>query len=111
MSASSRRTGIIVLTSITALIHLVLLNLGIMRETGSIDILFTLNGLGYFALLYAYLNDFPSGKKDLVRYAFIAYTAITILAWFIINGDFSETLSLITKADELLLIVFLWMDR
>ncbi len=111
MSASNRRTSIIVLTVITALIHLVLLNLGIMREKGSIDLLFTLNGLGFFALLYAYLNDFPAGRKELIRWVFIAYAAVTILAWLVINGDFSDPLSLITKGTELLLIVFLWMDR
>jgi hypothetical protein len=111
MTTSSRRSLIIALTAITALIHLILLNMGMLRQAGSIDLLFTLNGLGYFALLYAYLNDIPAGKKALVRYAFIAYTAVTILAWVIINGDFSEVLSLITKTDELLLIALLWMDR
>lgn len=111
MTANSRRTGIIALTLITALIHLVLLNLGILNKTGSIDLLFTLNGLGYLALLYAYLNDIPKGRRDLLRWVFIAYTAVTILAWLLINGDFSDPVSLITKAVELLLIVLLWQDR
>ena len=111
MNASTRRSGIIVLTVITALVHLVWLNIGILADKGSIDILFTLNGLGYFALLYAYLNDFPAGRKDLLRYAFLAFVGVTIVAWLVINGDFTDPASLITKADEVLLITFLWMDR
>lgn len=110
MTSISRRTAIIILTTITALIHLVLLNIGIFGEKGSIDLLFTLNGLGYFALLYAYLNKIPAGRESLVRYAFIAYTAITILAWLMLNGDFGDPISLITKVSELLLIGYLWMD-
>jgi hypothetical protein len=107
MSTSLRRNLIIVLTLITALVHLVLLNLGM----GTIDPLFTLNGLGFLALLYAYLNDVPAGRKSLVRWAFMAYTAVTILAWFALNGDFSSPVGLITKLDELLLLVLLATDR
>ena len=111
MNASTRRTGIIVLTLITALVHLVLLNIGILADKGSVDILLTRNGLGYGALLYAYLNDFPAGRKTLVSYAFMAFSAVTIVGWLVINGDFSDPISLITKASEALLIIFLWMDR
>ena len=109
MSKTSIRTIIILLTLITAGIHLILLNVGILRDTGSIDILFTLNGLGYLALLGALLYRFPAGRERLVHYAFMAFTLVTVIAWLAINGDFADPLSLITKADEVLLIVFLWM--
>ena len=111
MSAASRRTAIIVLTSVTAIIHLLVLNFGIYQLKGSIDLLFTLNGLGFFALLYAYLNDVPAGRKNLVRWALIAYTLVTILAWVVVNGDFSNPLGVFTKAVELLLVIVLWMDK
>lgn len=111
MSAASRRTAIIGLTSITAIIHLLVLNLGIYQLKGSIDLLFTLNGLGFFALLYAYLNDIPAGRKSLVRWAFIAYTLVTILAWVVINGDFNNPIGVFTKAVEVLLVIVLWLDR
>ncbi len=109
MSKSSIRTIIILLTLITAGIHLILLNIGILRDKGSIDILFTLNGLGYLALLGALLYNFPAGRERLVHYAFMAFALVTIIAWLVINGDFTDPISLITKADEVLLIVFLSM--
>jgi len=107
ISASSRRTAIIINKLITALIHLIVLNLGM----GSIDLLFPLNGLGFQVLLYAYLNDIPNGSKSMVRWAFIAYTVITILAWVVMNGDLSSPLGLPTKVDEVILVALLWMDR
>ena len=53
MSTSRLRQAIIVLTTITALIHLVLLNLG------GLDLLFLLNGIGYFVLLWALVVCHP----------------------------------------------------
>jgi hypothetical protein len=101
---------IILLTLITAAVHLILLNIGILRDKGSIDILFTLNGLGYLALLGALLYNFPAGRERLVHYAFIAFTLVTVIAWLVLNGDFSDPISLFTKAVEVLLIVLLWMN-
>lgn len=111
MSASLRRNLIIVLTLITALIHIVLLNVLIIGDGGGFSPLFTLNGLGFLALLYAYLKNIPAGRKGLVRWAFIAYTAITILAWLVLNGDFGDPVGVVTKVDELALLVLLVMDR
>lgn len=109
MSKSTLRTLIVLLTLITAAVHLILLNIGILADTGSIDILFTLNGLGYLALLAALLYGFPAGRERLVHYAFIAFTLVTIIAWLVLNGDFTAPLGVFTKAVEVLLIVFLWM--
>lgn len=104
------RTTITVLTLITALVHLVLLNYGIYQDKGSIDVLFTLNGLGYLALLWALFNPpaFLAGQSKLVHYAFMAYTLVTILAWVFLNGDFSDLVGVGTKLVEVLLIVALW---
>ncbi len=111
MSRATLRSVILILGLITALIHLVLLNIGIYRFRGSIDVLFTLNGLGYLALLVALLRppEFLAGRETLVHYAFIAFTAVTILAWLVINPDFTNPVGVITKVDELLLIVALWL--
>ena len=106
MSAGSRRFAIIGLTTITALIHLVVLNVLL----GQISPPFVLNGIGFFVLLYAYLNKVPAGREGLVRFAFIAFTLVTILAWVAI-GDKSDPLGWFTKAVEALLLIVLWTDR
>jgi hypothetical protein len=104
MNKSTLRTLIIVFTLITALIHLIA---GI-RFT---DYLFILNALGYLVLLVAVLRPFAflQGQERLVHYGFIAYTAVTIIAWLVINGDFTNPLGVGTKIVELLLIIVLWL--
>ncbi|MEX2161624.1 MAG: hypothetical protein WD751_06875 [Anaerolineales bacterium] len=104
MKQSSTRLLIILLTLYTGIVHLVALNLGGLQP------LFILNGLGYFALLGALLLGIPAGQERLVHYAFMAYTAVTIGAWVVMNGDFTSILGVSTKAVELLLILVLWLD-
>lgn len=97
--------GIIVLTLATAVVHLIILNLG------SIDILFTLNGLGYLGLLTLYFLPIPIAQENhnLVRWALMAFTAVTILAWVFVGER--SLLGYADKAIEILLLVLLWMDR
>ena len=97
--------GIIILTLATALIHVSLL---------FPDVLFILNALGYLTLLAAYY--LPIGmlqeRHNLVRWAFIVFTAVTILGWVAI-GDKSwpeGALGYVTKLTEVLLIILLVMD-
>jgi len=102
----SRQLGIILLTLILAGIHISIL---------FPDTLFILNGLGYLGLLAAYFLPIPmlQTRRNLVRWALMGYTLITILAWVAI-GDKSwpaGTLGYFTKLLEVLLIVFLWVDR
>lgn len=97
------RNLIIVLTLITAIVHLVVLNLG-----EHILPMFVANGLGYLALLGAFVWGFPKGQERLVLYAFIAYTAVTIAAWAAIGTR--DTLAYGTKLVEVLLIYFLWQN-
>lgn len=99
------RIGIILLTLATAIIHLVVLNLE------SIDILFVLNGLGFLGLLALYLLPIPIAQKyhNAVRWAFMAYTAVSILAWVIVGSP--SVLGFTDKAIEVALIVLLWLDR
>lgn len=108
MSRSALRTSIAVLTIITAVIHLVILNIPFMRTQGSPDILFTLNGLGYLAFLVAMFVDFPllGDRPRFVQYAFIVYTLVTIIAWVLIGSR--DLLAYLTKLDEVLLVAALW---
>jgi hypothetical protein len=52
---------------------------------------------------------FAKDNRNLVRWAFIAYTAVTILGWVVI-GDKNTAKEFITKAIEVLLIALLWYD-
>lgn len=108
--AKTLQIAIILLALATALIHLIVLNI----RMGHIDIMFTLNGLGFLALLVAYFAPIAIFQKyhSLLRWAFIGYTALTILAWVVITGfNLSDPLALVTKAIEIILIVFLVSDR
>jgi hypothetical protein len=94
--------GIILLALATAGIHFSLVFPSVM---------FILNALGYLTLLAAYFLPLPFVKenRDLVRWIFIGFTAVTILGWVAI-GDKSVTLGYITKAIEVVLIALLWFD-
>ena len=100
------QVGIILTTLVTALIHFSLLFPNPM---------FILNSLGYLALLALYFLPIPALVKNrgLIRWAYIAYAIVTIIAWLYLavirNGDIS-TIGLVAKADEVLLIILLWLD-
>jgi hypothetical protein len=101
---------IIVLTLATALIHGIVLNL----RMGRLDPPFTLNALGFLALLAALFFvkvPFLAGREALLHYTYIGFTAVTIVAYFAIQGAaaFSDLLGLFTKAVEVALIAALWM--
>lgn len=113
MNRSTLRTAIIILTLITAAIHLYL-NI----NTGSFVFqpMFTANALGYLALLVAlfwppaFLAGMVRGRERLLHYVFIGYTAVTVIAYFAVNGagGFTNPIGLVTKVVEVLLIVALW---
>ena len=109
MNRSTLRTLIVVFTLITAVIHLVL-GFGSLGD-GFFGVLFILNTVGYLALLVALLRPlaFLQGQEKLVHYGFMAFAAVTIIAWLVMNGDFTNPIGLVTKIDELLLIVVLWL--
>jgi hypothetical protein len=96
------RIGILLLGLATAIIHLQLL---------FPDLLFILNGLGYLGLLAAYFLPIPmfQARHGLVRWALIAFAAVTIIAW-VFMGERS-TLAYVDKTIEVLLIILLFLDR
>ena len=107
MNRSVLRTAILILGLVTALIHLVVLNI----RMGHLDLLFTLNGLGYLGLLGAFFVNPPivAGRRRLLSYAFMGFAAVTIVAWVVL-GDMDDRLAWATKLDELLLIAALAMN-
>ena len=111
MNRSTLRTAIIILTLITAGIHLYL-NV----RSGHFEPAFTANALGYLALMVAlfmpppFLAGMLKGRETLLHYVYMGFTAITIIAYFVISAQaFTDVLGLIAKADEVLLIVALWL--
>lgn len=105
-SLNPKRYAIITLTVITAIIHLWLgFSFG--------DTLFLLNGAGYLVLIVAlYFIPQLAAQRALIRWALLAFTAITFILYFVFNWpDIVSPLGLIDKTIELVLIVLLWLDR
>jgi hypothetical protein len=106
-STSGLRIGIIVLALATAAIHLFLA----LRSPAPFSTLFILNTLGYAVLLAAYLMPQLARYHGLIRWAFIAFAALTVILYFAFNAsNFINPVGLITKAIEIALIVLLWLD-
>lgn len=112
MNRSWLRTAIVVLTLATAAIHFYLVP--------DVGLMFVLNGLGYLALLVAllwppaFLRSWLAGRERWVHYAFIAYTAVTVLLWVAIGDKRFETflgqIGWTDKIIEVLLIAALVLD-
>jgi hypothetical protein len=105
ISTGPFQTGIIFLTLVTALVHLIFLNISM----GKLDTLFTLNGLAYLALLAAFVLPQFQGMHALVRWALAGFAVVTIIAWLFM-GDKSWWLGWVTKLDELALIGLLVLE-
>lgn len=108
MNLTGRHYGIILFTLATAFLHIVLYP----------DIMFTLNGLGYLGLLGAYFLpiSFFQQRHNLVWWALVGYTALTIILW-VIMGDktfaagTSSATGYYAKATEVILLAFLFADK
>jgi hypothetical protein len=115
---STLRTVIIITTLITALVHLAVLNYLIYTSEGHLDLLFSLNGLGYLTLLGMFVAApaFIDEQWDFFHYMYMGFAAVTIAAFFVLGGTgFGGTevdpLGYFTKAVELILIIALWQHR
>jgi hypothetical protein len=100
------QAAIIVMTLVTAFIHLYLSVL-----MGKFSLLFTLNALGYLSLLAALLLPLPlvRQRRSLVRILFILYTLVTIVGW-VFSGS-RIPIAYIDKLAEICLVILLWLDR
>lgn len=104
--------GMIVLTLATAAIHFWMAS-----KFPDMRTIFTLNGIGYLGLLgLLFLPlSFLARYRNLARWALIAYTAVTIVAFFYVTFSsgwsvWDDPIGLATKALEVVLIVLLFMD-
>lgn len=100
--------GIILLTVITIVIHLVL---AVARPDPTFTPLFLLNAAGYIGLLILYLLPPLRQYQGLIRWLFIGYTGVTIAAYFIANAGNYNAFGIADKVVEVLLIVLLYLDR
>ena len=106
----SRQYAIIVLTVITAIIHLLL---GFRFLPDTFGILFILNGIGYLVLLIGlYFVPQLAPRRNLIRWLLLAFTAVTFVLYFVFNWpDVWGPMGLVDKGVELVLIILLWLDR
>lgn len=99
-------------TLVTALIHLVLA--GIQLSMGMMGgVMFIANGLGYLALLVGLLyvkGPQLVGRERLVHYVYLGFTAVTVIAYFAVQGAaaFANPLGLLDKVVEVVLLGALW---
>ena len=108
MNLNGKQIEIVLAALATATLHITLFP----------DIVFTLNGLGYIGLLGAFLLPIPflQQNRTLVWWAFVGYTALTIVLW-VIMGDknfmagTSSATGYYAKAAEVILIILLWMEK
>ena len=108
MNKQTLRLAVIILTLITAAIHLLL---GVGSLTGGdtmFGVLFLLNGIGFLVLMGGVVtNSVPvlSENKSLAHYGLMAFALITIIAYVVINGFDFGAMGIISKVDEVLLII------
>ena len=104
MSKQMLRYAILLFGLITGVIHTIVLPL-----MGFEWLLMPLNGLGFIVLTGLVFLDpaFLSGQRKLILYLFLAYTIITIVGYFVVNSAPFDFVGIITKVDEVLLLVAL----
>lgn len=112
MELSGKRIGILIAGLATGLLHLSLFPLL------GIDPI-VLNGLGYLALLGAYLLPIPffQQRHGLIWWLLVGYTVLTFVLWIILGNkqfslDFSSAaIGYYARVAELFLLGFLFADR
>ncbi len=108
MNRTILQWAVIVLAAVTALIHLALGAAGVLDGLDALSILFILNGIGFFMLLAAVFLNVPffAGRRALAHYLLIAFAAVTLVAYFVVNGFVGMGIAaIISKVAEALLIV------
>ncbi|MFO7662568.1 MAG: DUF4332 domain-containing protein [Chloroflexota bacterium] len=100
---------IALLTAATGLLHILIGFNVIGGGSGDPFWMMVANGFGYLVLLALFLTTSGSTRRT-IRWILIAYTLITLIGYFILNGEIS-TWPMIIKAIELLLVILLFLDR
>jgi hypothetical protein len=105
---STLRIAIIVLTLITAIVHLALAVMDLTGgHAGGLTYAFIANGIGYLALLAALFMDVPYFRdhRDIAHWLLIAFAAVTLIGFFVVNGFSFGPAAIIAKVAEVLLII------
>lgn len=106
MNRTTLRWAMIVFTLITAAVHLVLGITSISDpENQTLAILFIFNAIGYVVLLLGALGKIPFLPVRLSHYLLIAFAAVTLVAYFVVNGFTLGPAAIVAKLAEVLLIV------
>jgi hypothetical protein len=110
MNTTVSRALLVIITLVTAGVHLFL---GVRNIPSPFGVMFVLNAIGFLGLLGLYLLPigFVAPYRAIVRWVLIAYSALTFILYFAFNGLSLDLVSGITKAAELGLIAVLWLDR
>lgn len=108
---SSRQKAIVGLTVATAVIHLILAILS--RNETMFLVLFLLNGLGYLTLLAGlYFLPQMAGQRSMIRWALLAFTAVTLVLYFVFNWpDIWNPMGIVDKLIELTLVILLLQEK
>ena len=96
------QVGILLLALATGLIHIWL-------AIPENMIMFYLNGAGYILLALALFLPQLNQYRNLIRYALMAFTLVTVLAWVAIG--MRAPIGYIDKIIEVALLALLWLDR
>jgi hypothetical protein len=102
--------GVIILTTITAFIHIYLSFQLYSSQFAGPDPIFLLNGIGYLLLLsaiYAPIAAFAR-YQSLFCWILLAYTAVTIVLWYYSGAR--SWIAYIDKVIEVTLLLFLWLE-
>jgi hypothetical protein len=75
-----------------------------------LPVLFLLNFVGYIVLAVALYLPALQRYQQIIRWVLIAYTAITVILWFLITGGHFDIASYSDKIVEVALIVLLLID-
>lgn len=103
---------IALLTAATGILHLVA-GFNLLGGGGGTNWLLVLNGVGYLVLLVLFWM--ASGNGGIIRWILLVYALITLIGYFALNAGnnfgLGNTLGLVIKAIELLLIILLFLYR
>ncbi|TMC20544.1 MAG: hypothetical protein E6J36_12930 [Chloroflexi bacterium] len=103
--------AVALLAVITALIHL---NLGVrgfmIGLGGPLPILWILNFVGYMVLVTALNLPSLQRVQSITRWILIAYTALTVILWYLIASSHADTIDYVDKLVEVVLIILLLVE-
>lgn len=75
-----------------------------------LPILFLLNFVGYIVLAAALYLPALQKYRSVIRWILLAYTAVTVILWFLITGAHFDVIGYADKVVEIALIVLLLID-